>query len=132
MEQTENLGGHVPPVPPWFLRLWNVCKSRFKIRQSKIGLKEIPTPKLGRTMVMTVPKVCIFVNLCRETTVPPYLALLSCISPQECFILGRPPKFLRDESVQEASELRGHACGYFITFRATECSQKFQHKTARN
>ena len=21
MEQTENLGGHVPPVPPWFLRL---------------------------------------------------------------------------------------------------------------
>ena len=22
MEQIENLGGHVPPVPPWFLRLW--------------------------------------------------------------------------------------------------------------
>ena len=22
MEQSENLGGHVPPVPPWFLRLW--------------------------------------------------------------------------------------------------------------
>ena len=21
MEQIENLGGHVPPVPPWFLRL---------------------------------------------------------------------------------------------------------------
>ena len=21
MEQTENLGGYVPPVPPWFLRL---------------------------------------------------------------------------------------------------------------
>ena len=46
-------------------------KSQFKIRQSKIGLKETPTLKLGQTPVMTVPQVCVFGNLCRETTMPP-------------------------------------------------------------
>ena len=46
-------------------------KSQFKIRQSEIGLKETPTLKLGQTPAMTVPQVCVFGNLRRETTVPP-------------------------------------------------------------
>ena len=50
----------------------NLPKPNFKFRQSKITIKETPTLKLGLTPVMTVTQVCIFVNLCRETTVPPY------------------------------------------------------------
>ena len=41
------------------------------LKASKIGLKETPTLKLGQTPIMTVPQVCVFVNLLRETTVPP-------------------------------------------------------------
>ena len=38
----------------------NVTKTQFKIKQSKIALKETPTLKLGLTPVLTVTQVWIF------------------------------------------------------------------------
>jgi len=53
------------------MNLLMITKTRFRIRQSKIALKETPTLKLGLTPVMTVTQHCVFVNLWRETTMPP-------------------------------------------------------------
>ena len=46
-----------------------ILKPNFKIRQSKITLKETPTLKLGLTPVMTITQVYVFVNLRRETSI---------------------------------------------------------------
>ena len=43
-------------------------KTLFKIRQSKIALKQTLTLKLG---VMTVTQVYVYINLHRVTTMPP-------------------------------------------------------------
>ena len=51
----------------WSYRYINqLLKTRFKIRQTEIALKETPTLKLGLTLVMTVTQNCVFVNLCRD------------------------------------------------------------------
>ena len=44
-----------------------MTKTFFKIRQSKIALKQALTLKLGVTLVVTVTQVYVFVNLCRVT-----------------------------------------------------------------
>ena len=33
MAQTENLGGHVPPVPPWFLYLCSAERTQITVLQ---------------------------------------------------------------------------------------------------
>ena len=53
----------------WVYEYINITKTHFKIRQSKIALKETPTLKLGLTLVMTVTQVCVFVNL-HATLIP--------------------------------------------------------------
>ena len=51
----------------WSYRYINqLLKTRFKIRQTEIALKETSTLKLGLTLVMTVTQNCVFVNLCRD------------------------------------------------------------------
>ena len=62
-------------------------KTRLKIRQSKIALKETPT--LGLTLVMTVTQDCIFVNVCRETALPCHGRQAKCPSihgPYMCIV----------------------------------------------
>ena len=63
MEQTENLGGHVPPVPPWFLRL---CRYFFRSFSSQTRLispikKQIcaisPTQQLSKKLLTNYRKV---------------------------------------------------------------------------
>ena len=54
-----------------FMNILMSHKSLFKIRQSKIALKQTLTLKLGVTLVLTVTQVYVFVNLRRVTAVPP-------------------------------------------------------------
>jgi len=65
-----------------YIYIYNHEKSQFNslvwgsltlapITRFKIALKKTPTLKLGLTPVMTVTQDCVFVNLCRGTTMPP-------------------------------------------------------------
>ena len=49
-----------------------LIKPDFKIRQSKIALKETPILKLGVTLVLTESQVYVFVILHQETCMPSY------------------------------------------------------------
>ena len=50
---------------------YRATKTLFKIRQSKIVLKQTLTSKLGVTLVLVVTPIYVFVNLRRVTAVPP-------------------------------------------------------------
>ena len=54
-----------------FMNILISHKSLFKIRQSKIALRQTLTLKLGVTLVLTVTHVYVFVNLRRVTAMPP-------------------------------------------------------------
>ena len=56
-----------------FMNILMSYKTLFKIRQSKIVLKQTLTLKLGVTLVLTVKQVYDFVNLRRATLSPLYL-----------------------------------------------------------
>ena len=51
-----------------FMNILMTTKTLFKIRQSKIALKQTLTLKLGEILVLTVTQVYVFVNLCRKTS----------------------------------------------------------------